>query len=328
VKLWREGLVIGKFRPPHKGHGWLIESALAGVKHLVVIVCADDSDTISAECRGSWLREIYPSAEVRVVESTSYDPDDSELWAKLTVMWLGRAPDVVFTSEAYGEPFARALGCDHVLVDPGRERFPVSGSAVLKDPLAHLEFLEPCVRAFFIPRVVIVGAESTGKTTLARALADHYNTVWVPEYGRLFSEGMLPHGYSWHTNDFVHIARAQQSLADQLARKAEEVLICDTDAFATWLWHQLYLGSDAAAVKAIAEQARAALYLLAGDDVDWEDDGTRDRPNQRQWFQNRFRDELAASGRRWVEILGPHAERMAAAVGEIDGLLRKRPRTR
>ena len=110
-------------------------------------------------------------------------------------------------------------------------------------------------------------------------------------------------------------------MEDMLARHASRVLICDTDAFTTWLWHELYLESDGAAVKSIADGHRHALHILAGDEIAWEDDGTRDRPEQRHWFQGRFRDELTASGRPFVEVRGSVDERLAQATAAIDRLL-------
>jgi NadR type nicotinamide-nucleotide adenylyltransferase len=74
------------------------------------------------------------------------------------------------------------------MVDRARAAVPVSGTLIRSDPLAYLEFLEPCVRAYFVRRVVLIGAESTGKTTLAQQLAERFNTTWVPEYGRVHWE--------------------------------------------------------------------------------------------------------------------------------------------
>ena len=173
-----------------------------------------------------------------------------------------------------------------------------------------------------VVRVVVVGAESTGKTTLAKRLATHYQTAWVPEYGRPYWEGLLPSSTArYTTDDFVHIAEIQQRMEDMLARHANRVLICDTDAFTTWLWHELYMKSDGAPVRSIADRHRHALHILAGDEIGWEDDGTRDRPEQRHWFQGRFREELLASGRPFVEVSGSVDERLAQATAVIDHLL-------
>jgi HTH-type transcriptional repressor of NAD biosynthesis genes len=323
MKRWQHGLVIGKLRPPHAGHSFLIRTALEQVERLTIIVCADLTDTIPADLRAGWLRETFPTVDVRVYGTSHYDDHDSQLWANLTRAWLGRAPDVVFTSEAYGETYARALGCEHVCVDRERTMVPISARQILAAPLAHLDFLEPCVRAYFVVRVALVGAESTGKTTLARQLAAHYLTVWVPEYGRLYTEVMpSPDGIAWATPDFLHIAEAQAQMEDMLARHANRVLICDTDPFTTWLWHERYVRAEVPALRAIAARRRYHLTVLTADDIDWEDDGTRDRPEERTWFQKRFREELQAFGRPFVLVEGSPERRFATATAAIDGLLR------
>src|SRR5262245_10470108 len=187
----RTGVVIGKFYPPHRGHGYLIDTARSRVDQLSVIVCARPGERPDAALRAAWLREVHPGVRVLVAEDRYPADADSLLWARLTVRWLGRTPDVAFTSEEYGPRWARLMGCAHVAVDPDRVRFPVSGTAVRANPLAFWEFLEPCVRAHYAVRVVVVGAESTGTTTMARALAQRYRTCWVPEYGRERSEELM-----------------------------------------------------------------------------------------------------------------------------------------
>ena len=173
-----------------------------------------------------------------------------------------------------------------------------------------------------VVRVVVVGAESTGKTTLAKGLAIHYQTAWVPEYGRPYWEGLLTSSTAnFTTDDFVHIAEVQERMEEMLARHANRVLICDTDAFTTWLWHELYLRTDGAPVHAIADRHQHSLHILCGDEIAWEDDGTRDRPEQRHWFQGRFREELVASGRPFVEVSGSVEERLLQATNAIDRLL-------
>ena len=187
------GLVIGKFYPPHRGHQFLIEAALSQVDRLDVLICVRPDQTISGELRKQWLQEIHPTACVRAIDDPGED-DNSELWAKYTVRILGSAPDVVFTSEDYGEAYAHFLGCRHVLVDRERTHVPVSARAIRMDPLSYWEYLEPCVRAHFAKRVSVLGAESTGTTTLARHLAEYYRTIWVPVYGRDYCEKLQAAG--------------------------------------------------------------------------------------------------------------------------------------
>ena len=113
------GLVIGKFYPPHRGHKFLIDTASAQVDHLTVVVCGKDSQAIPARLRAAWLREIHPQVEVIEIVDTLGD-DDSPGWAAHTREFLGYTPDVVFTSEDYGDAYAHHLGCRHVLVDKAR----------------------------------------------------------------------------------------------------------------------------------------------------------------------------------------------------------------
>ena len=170
------GLVIGKFYPPHRGHKYLINCAAKRVDHLVVVVCHLAGQKIHGEQRAAWLREIHPNVEVRVVHDIEED-DNSEAWAKYTKEFLGYVPDYVFTSEDYGDAYCHHLGAKHIQVDKERLHVPISATKVRSNPLQHWKFLEPCVRAHFVKRICVVGAESTGTTTMARALAEHYQTA-------------------------------------------------------------------------------------------------------------------------------------------------------
>ena len=176
------GFVVGKFYPPHRGHKYLIDEARRRVDRLIVMLPHHASQTIPGELRKSWLQEIHPDCEIDLVEDEL--KDDSHEWAQFTARYLGFAPDVVFSSEDYGPKFAALLGARHVMIDRERLVMPISGTQIRASPLRYLEYLEPCVRAYFVKRVVVIGAESTGKTTLARSLAAHFDTEWVPEFGR------------------------------------------------------------------------------------------------------------------------------------------------
>jgi NadR type nicotinamide-nucleotide adenylyltransferase len=317
------GLVIGKFYPPHRGHGFLIEQAISQVDELTVIVCARPEQAPAGDQRAAWLRELHPRARVLLVDDC-LDPDDSAAWADYSVRCLGFVPDVVFTSEDYGDRFARCLGCRHVLVDRAREVVPVSGTRVRTNPLGCWEFLDPPVRAFYVKRVCIVGAESTGKTTLARALAARYHTVWVPEFGREYSERKLAEegGYRWRSGEFVTIARTQCEWEEAAARQANRVLVSDTDAFATSIWHRRYVGGPSAAVEAIAARHRRPdLYLLTDVGTPFVQDGTRDGEGIRAWMHRTLMQELTAQQRPFLRVAGSPEARLETAAAAIDVLL-------
>jgi NadR type nicotinamide-nucleotide adenylyltransferase len=307
------GLVIGKFLPPHRGHRHLIESAAARVRRLTAIVCARRADAIPAALRARWLRALHPRLEVRVIDDV-YDPDDSRVWAENTVRWLGRAPDVVFSSEDYGERYARWMGCRHVLVDRRRTVVPCSATRIRDDPYAHWEFLDPPVRGWYAKRVCVVGAESTGTTTLARDLARHWQTVWVPEYGREYSEGKFARGDAgWRSEEFLHIARRQNRNENAAACAANRVLICDTNALATVLWHRRYVGTNDPRLERIAAARRADLFLLTGDEIPFVQDGLRDGQHIRHEMHRWFEETLRAQSTPWLLVRGDPQRRLAAA---------------
>ncbi len=315
------GLVIGKFYPPHRGHHYLIRTARAQVDHLVVMMCVHEHQTIPGDLREAWLREVHPDCEIRVVPDTL--PEDPHAWAKFTVEELGYAPDVVFSSESYGEPFAAAMGARHIMVDRDRQFVPISGTKIRAHPLACRSYVEPCVWAYYVRRVVLIGAESTGKTTLASQLAESLSTDWVPEYGREYWEQRLAgmnwgEAEPWTTEEFVHIAEEQQRRENLAARSANEILICDTNAFATGIWHERYRGFRAPEVDAIGAKDRVALYLLTVPDFPFVQDGWRDGEGIRDWMHERFLD--ATNDRPRVLLAGPQEQRLTAALEAITKL--------
>ncbi|MFF5976379.1 AAA family ATPase [Streptomyces sp. NPDC012769] len=339
------GLVLGKFYPPHAGHHHLVRTARERCDRLTVLVCASSVESVPLADRVAWMREIHPDAlVVGAVDDHPVDLHDPEVWDAHMAVFRAAVPetvDAVFTSEPYGEELARRFGAASVCVDPHRLRHPVSGTAVRADPVAHWDRLEAPVRAALTRRVVVLGAESTGTTTLALALADHYRRrggVWagtrcVPEYGRAYSELKLAElraeqpdatwsDVAFHSTDFPVIALRQAELEEEAARDGSPVLICDTDAFATTIWHERYMGTTSPGTGEIAARGRQHLWLLTDHrGVDFEDDGLRDGEHLRPWMTARFLTQLAHTGRRTVVLTGPHEERLATAVAAVDALL-------
>ncbi|MEG4027308.1 MULTISPECIES: AAA family ATPase [unclassified Microcoleus] len=123
---------------------------------------------------------MHPDAEV--IEILDDLPEATEPWAQRTLEVLsGRKPDIAFTSEDYGEPWAKLMGSQHCAVDRERLKFPISGTQLRSHLAEHWQMLTPPAKAYFAKRVCVLGVESSGTTTLARSLAQQYQTVWVPE---------------------------------------------------------------------------------------------------------------------------------------------------
>jgi len=267
-----------------------------------VLICVRPDQTISGELRKQWLQEIHPTACVRAIDDPGED-DNSELWAKYTVRILGIAPDVVFTSEDYGEAYAHFLGCRHVLVDRERTHVPVSARAIRTGPLSYWKYLEPCVRAYFAKRVSVLGAESTGTTTLVRHLPNTTARFGCQSTGATTARSCKPQvSICGLTSGAARsLRRLPTSSRKWKAREANRILICDTDVLATGIWHERYMGCRSPDVEAIAASHRHDLYLLTGCDLPFVQDGLRDGETIRQWMTKRFEDVLTECVLRWVK---------------------------
>lgn len=341
--LFGHGMVVGRFYPPHLGHHHLIRAAAAGCERLTVVVAPHPSESIPLQARLAWLRELHPGVRFAGrYDDIPIDYEDPAIWdahCEIFRAAVGPEPvDAVFSSEEYGPELARRFQAEHVCVDLARQAFPVSGTAVRADPVRHWGFLAPPVRAWFARRVVVVGAESTGTTTMARALAEHYrgrggvwaSTLWVPEYGRELTErklaalgsGATIFDVTWDRADFVEVASVQNAAEDEFARRGSPLLFCDTDSRATAVWEERYLGGSCETVRAAARTPD--LYLLTDHrDVPFHDDGLRDGEHLRAWMTGRFREVLASTGVAVVELHGPHETRLATAVDTCDALIAK-----
>jgi len=174
-----------------------------------------------------------------------------------------------------------------------------------------------------IVKVVLFGPESTGKSTLSELLARHYNTVWVPEYAREYLQDKWNNQRkTCEQKDLLPIAIGQMGLENELAKKADKILICDTDLLETKVYSEEYYGGfvDPDLDKA-ATASQYDLYLLSYIDTPWEADDLRDRPSQREEMFQAFERALIDNQRPYVILKGRVKERMNTAVQAIDRIL-------
>jgi NadR type nicotinamide-nucleotide adenylyltransferase len=346
----RHGLVVGKFYPPHAGHHLLVRTAAACCERVTVVITAASAQSIPLALRVAWMREEHarrPNVTVvGTIDDNPYDYASDAVWRAHLELILRAARgvttvpvDAVFTSEAYGDELGRRLKARHVCVDPARGLASISGTRVRADPVSTWEHLSPGARAWFARRVVVVGAESSGKTTLAsdltaalRARGGAFGlTRSVPEYARQYLSDRLasdharaqldatPRRLGWGTEEYCAIAEEQNRLEDEAARCGGPVLVCDTDAFAASVAHARDLGSYSADVES---HVRAhPLYLLADPDGVPLRLEVRHGGRPRSWTTRIFADRLGASGRRWSLVRGGREERVRAALAAVDALL-------
>jgi NadR type nicotinamide-nucleotide adenylyltransferase len=315
-------MVLGKFMPPHRGHQHLIDFALRRVEELSILVCSLKSEPIAGELRVQWMRELCPQANVFHIadENPSY-PNEHEdfwnIWTNSIRKVLPVAPDVVFTSEDYGDELARRLGAKHIICDLNREQFPISATMIRENPFAHWEFIPSRVRPFFVKRVCIVGAESTGKTTLAEKLSQHYQTTWTPEFARGYLDEK---GLDCSMEDIHAIAKGQLQTEEEGAREANKILFCDTDLMTTCVWSKYFFDQCPAWIEEKSYKQKYDLTLLMDIDVEWIADPQRPAPHLRQHFLDLFKRELEKRDRDYVLISGDYEERFKRAVEAVDKL--------
>ncbi len=307
------GIVIGKFYPPHLGHNYLIDTALKNCDHIDVLVVDNPAYHIPADTRRTWIQAHHPKATVRIIPDIC-DDDNSTAWAAHTIRFLGHRPDVVYSSELYGKPWAEAMGCRHVNVDIARETVPISGTKVRQDILRSWRYLSDEVKSGLALRIVIVGAESTGTTTLARALAEELSVPWVPEVGRYYTESILTTDYTWFDEDFYRIGRLQQAYERELAARSDGVIVCDTNAVATELWQRRYTGRTTAQMKRIADADKADIYIITGDEIPFVQDGIRDGEHIRHRMHRWFVSHIKKTGVPYIVVSGTHQERLDTAL--------------
>jgi HTH-type transcriptional regulator, transcriptional repressor of NAD biosynthesis genes len=322
----KTGLVIGKFMPPHRGHAVLIRAAEAHCDELFVIVCDAGWHDVPAELRAEWVAETHPDVRTLVLDQDELGlaDDDSEGWARATMDVIGRAPDLVFTSEDYGPRYAASMDAEHIRIDRSREPEGFNATAIRADPQAHLDWLDPPVRAHYVARVCVIGAESTGKTTLAMDLAEHYGVGFVGEFGRYYTEAMPePARYRWQTADFRLIARAQAALEDDAARWTPAPLICDTNPFVTAVFHEAYLGRPDPDLEMAARARPYHLFVLCDLETPFEQDhtGLRHEGERRTWMHQRCRDYVESHGAAVVHAAGSREDRLNQATQAVDRVI-------
>ena len=174
-----------------------------------------------------------------------------------------------------------------------------------------------------ILKVVLFGPESTGKTTLSFQLAKHYNTVWAPEFARKYLQNKWNNERKTCENsDLIPIAIGQMKSENKLAKKADKILICDTDLLETKVYSESYYGGIVDPdLDKYAQENKYDLYFLTYIDTLWAADDLRDKPNERQEMFNTFEKALIKYKRPYIILKGDKKSRLKTAIKAIDKML-------
>ncbi len=317
------GLVIGKFLPLHRGHMALIDYARQHCDHLIILLGARPGESIPGPLRLAWLEELYGGiADIDI----AYTEDDlptapqsdravSRVWAAYLQRRFPQA-GLIVSSEHYGDYLAEYMGIRHLPYDIPREQLPVSGSVIRQAPLSHWEYLSPPARKYYQKRICIYGPESTGKTTLCRNLARHYDCDWVPEMARSYLGDRMV-----QAADFGPIAELHARAIQEQVGQGGPFLFVDTDHLTTRIYARHYCDLDLLWEPWIDEANTYDHYLFLDTDVPWVQDNQRHSRDYRPQHRKYFLEALEERGLDYTLIQGSWEQRWMQALRVMDRLL-------
>lgn len=243
------GLFMTKAAPFHNGHKYCIDKALAVLDRITIVVYeADDVISVPLETRCDWIRDQYRNDPVTVIgafggpKETGYTPEIMRAHERFIYSRMGiKGVTHVISSEDYGKHMADAIGAVDFRVDQMRVQIPVSGTLIRDNPSMYKDFMPKHVYRTLVKKVLIIGAPSTGKTTLCEELAVRFNCMWMHEHGRYFwQEHQIDRKL---TNDqLLQLALEHREMEHDAIHRSNGLVFIDTAALTTLLFAREYWG--------------------------------------------------------------------------------------
>lgn len=311
----KNGLIFGKFMPLHEGHLSLINFGSKKCDNLNVVLCHHQNEIISGDIRYKWLKESLSKFSNVNLVSFEYNENElpdtsassisvSNIWGKAFKKLLPKI-DIVFTSEAYGDYLAEAMQIAHICYDKNRMQNPVSGTLIRANPFKYWDSICIAAHPYFVKKIAILGSESTGKSILTERLANHYNTVYVPEAAReIVAKTKL-----CNPEQLDQIATTQAKSITAQNSKANKLLFLDTDLNITKSYSS-FLFNRKLGVYAWQEEANASdLYFFLETDCPYVQDETRLDKEQRETLSLSHKKTLRENEITYISINGNWEDR-------------------
>lgn len=291
-----KGIIVLTALPPTKGHGYLIEFAQRYLAEhdygsmLNVIVCSKPNEPIDGFARAKAIREEFgDDKKIWVHHRDGNDPDLPEdhpdfwnYWKQIVLSKVNKINpgDILFASEKYGVEFAKQLGCDFIPCDPDRDVFDVTATAVRAAPLGQFKMILPSFAKTLRRRVTFFGAESTGKTTLSKYVAEYFHSTWCHEWARPYLEMV---GEVLNDTKMSNIMTGQ--FAAQCAAEERDLtpfVIRDTDLLSTLGYYRILGWNEPKDLRDLVIHSKADLYLVMNSEIPFEPDRLRYGGNKRE----------------------------------------------
>jgi HTH-type transcriptional repressor of NAD biosynthesis genes len=322
-----KAFVFGKFLPFHKGHEAMINFALSKCDFLSVLVCCSDKESIPDTYRKAWIENAFEkrkNIEIRIFNYLESElPNTSESSESVSKIWANifkkQLPDysLLITSEEYGNFVAAFMNIQHIAFDIPKKLFPISASAVRNDVFTNWEYLPDSVKPDLSFKVVILGTECTGKTTLTEKLAKHFNCNFVLEAGR----DLIANSNSFTFDDLHLVAKEHAKRIDKIILANSPLVIIDTDINTTKSYSRFTFKKELEISADIYNSNRANLYLYLNKEVEYLQDGTRLSEEERNLLDISHRQILINHDINIIEIKGDWDERFEKSVEQINKLI-------
>ncbi|KIL53127.1 multifunctional transcriptional regulator/nicotinamide-nucleotide adenylyltransferase/ribosylnicotinamide kinase NadR [Jeotgalibacillus campisalis] len=344
MTLGKVGMYGGKFYPIHMGHVYSMTRASTMVDELRIIVSYDDEHERNVLLKNAkiphvphytrlrWWTQLtkdLPHVHVHAIEEKQTGQfSDWEFGAKEIRAAVGKEIDTVFSSEdAYTSYFEKLYPeAKHVILDAARQTYSISATRIrMEGIMPHWDMIPAVIKPYFTKKVVIVGTESCGKSTLVRNLANVYNTAYVEEWGRTYYEKIGGCEGITMAQDFPEIAFEHKYYEKEQLKKANKVLFIDTEAIVTQFFSLAYLGVRQPVLDEVAKLQQYDLWLFLEPDVEWVDDGTRSFGEQQVREENNtlLKSLLEEHHISYHSIQGNYQERLEKSMHYINKLLLK-----
>jgi HTH-type transcriptional repressor of NAD biosynthesis genes len=309
MNLKKSGLFVGKFIAYHKGHQYYINKFAANCEELNLVLCATKKDKINYLIRKNWIEKdlslglINQSKKIKFHvsiedEITPY-PKGIKEWCMHIERLVGQV-NVMFGNDDYVQECAKEFGAYFYSPDRNRNIYNISSTKIYTNGLKYYDYLAEVSKPYFNKKVLILGAESTGKSTLCKRLATLFDGTYIEEYGRKYEEIMISNFNlrcsQWEIKDFEFIAQRQNEMMNDAMQKPSKIIFIDTDALITQIYYELYIKqkSSQKLEEIINLQKFDLIIFLEHSNTNWVDDGLRFLPDdqQRQQVTDLIKEKL------------------------------------